>query len=106
MPNSRLDPALGIWNVSWPVNGPYLPGPQKWKRLLTAAEAAMPCRLCGSENQKEFGAEINIHFPGREDLSKTAALVFPELRVCLDCGSAEFALAETELRLLREGIAA
>jgi hypothetical protein len=26
----------------------------------------MACKSCGSDNQHKFGAEINIHFPGRE----------------------------------------
>lgn len=65
----------------------------------------MACRSCGSENQKEFGAEINIHFPGRKFLDKPAVLVFPKLVVCLNCGFAEFTLPETELRLLGEAAA-
>lgn len=46
----------------------------------------MACKSCGSDNQSEFGAEINIHFPGRKGLDKPAVLVFPKLVVCLDCG--------------------
>jgi hypothetical protein len=63
----------------------------------------MACRSCGSENQTEFGAEINIHLPGREGLDKPAALVFPKLLVCLRCGFTEFPIKETELHRLVEG---
>jgi hypothetical protein len=67
--------------------------------------ASMTCRSCGAENQTKFSAEINIHFPGLKNLDKPAVLVFPELLLCLDCGFTEFAIAETELRLLA-GVAA
>lgn len=60
----------------------------------------MSCRSCGSENQTDFGTEINIHFSGMQNLDKPAVLVFPKLVVCLDCGFVEFTLPETELRLL------
>jgi len=66
----------------------------------------MACRSCGSENQTEFGTEINIHFPGRKGLDKPAVLVFPKLVVCLNCGFTQFALPEAQLLLLREGLAA
>jgi hypothetical protein len=69
-------------------------------------KAVVACRSCGSEDQTEFGAEINIHFPGRKGLDKLAVLAFPTLVVCLDCGFTECTLAETELRLLGEGAAA
>ena len=69
-------------------------------------EAVMACRSCGSVNQTEFGAEINIHFSGRKGLDKPAVLVFPKLVVCLDCGVTQFTLPETELSLLREAAAA
>ena len=60
----------------------------------------MPCRLCASENQKEFGSEINIHFPGRKGLDEPTVLVFPTLIVCIDCGFTEFTIRETELHRL------
>jgi len=66
----------------------------------------MACRSCGSANQTEFGAEINIHFSGWKNLDKPAVLVFPKLVVCLDCGLTQFTLPETELSLLREAAAA
>jgi hypothetical protein len=66
----------------------------------------MACTSCESENRAEFGAEINIHFPGRRGVDMPPVLVFPKLMVCLNCGFAEFTVAETDLRLLREGLAA
>jgi hypothetical protein len=66
----------------------------------------MACRSCGSENQTEFGAEINFHVPGRKGWDKPPVLVFPRLVVCLDCGFTQFTLPETELRLLGKGAAA
>ena len=60
----------------------------------------MACRRCASDNHKEFGAEINIHFRGRAGLDKPGVLVFPMLVVCLECGLAEFSVPESELRQL------
>jgi hypothetical protein len=62
----------------------------------------MPCKWCGSFNQKKFSAEIGIHFPGLENIDKPAVWVFPELVVCFNCGSAEFAIPEPELRQLEQ----
>ena len=66
----------------------------------------MSCRLCRSENQKTFPSEINVHFPGASNLTKRTVWAFPNLLVCLDCGFTEFTLAETEMKLLDNGIAA
>jgi hypothetical protein len=63
----------------------------------------MACESCGSENQTELGAEINIHFRRLQNLDKPSVLVFPKLLVCLDCGCSRFTLPEAELRLLRDG---
>jgi hypothetical protein len=61
----------------------------------------MSCKRCSSDNQKEFGVEMNIHFPGREGIDKGAVVVFPQATViCLNCGFAEFSVPETELRRL------
>ena len=62
----------------------------------------MQCKACGSHNQTEFNAEINVHFPGKKNLDKPAVLVFPKFLLCLDCGFAEFTLREDELLLLDE----
>jgi hypothetical protein len=66
----------------------------------------MPCKSCGSNNLSKFWGEIAIHFPGLKNLDKTVVWVFPELVVCLDCGTAHFAVPEAELRLLQKGNAA
>ena len=58
------------------------------------------CKSCGSNWQKKFIAEMGIHFPGLKNIDKPVVWVFPEVVVCLDCGTAEFAVAEAELREL------
>jgi hypothetical protein len=65
----------------------------------------MSCKSCQSQNQREFNAEIAIHFPGLKCLDKPIVWVFPKLAVCLDCGFAQFAVPESETRLLKEGSA-
>ena len=60
----------------------------------------MPCKSCGSVNQGKLSAEIGIHFPGLKNIDKPVLWVFPELIVCLDCGTAEFPVPEAELREL------
>jgi len=66
----------------------------------------MPCKLCGLVNQKKFSAEIGIHFPELKDIDRPVVWVFPEVVVCLDCGTAEFAVPEAERRQLAKGDAA
>jgi hypothetical protein len=66
----------------------------------------MLCKSCGSVNQKKFSAGVDIHFPGLKDIDKPAVWVFADVVVCLDCGIAEFAVPEEELRQLAEGDAA
>jgi len=66
----------------------------------------MSCKSCGSDNQSKFTAEMAIHFPGLKNIDKHVVWIFPELVVCLDCGTAEFAVPEAELRLLAKGDAA
>ena len=66
----------------------------------------MPCKSCGSVNQKKFSTEMGIHFLGLKNIDKSVVWVFPEVVVCLDCGTAEFAVPEAELRQLAMGDAA
>jgi len=63
----------------------------------------MACRSCRSKNQTELGAEINIHFPGREGLDKPAVLAYPVVVVCLDCGFFRYKVPASELLLLETG---
>jgi len=63
----------------------------------------MPCKSCGSENLGRFRGEIAVHFPGLINLDKPIVWVFPEILVCLDCGTAQFAIPESQLRLLQKG---
>ena len=66
----------------------------------------MPCKSCGSVNQRKFTAEVAVHFRGLSDLEKPIVRIFPEKLVCLDCGNAEFAVPKSELRVLAKGDAA
>jgi hypothetical protein len=38
-----------------------------------------------------------------KNVEKPVVFVFPEILVCLDCGSAEFVMPEAELRQLAKG---
>jgi len=64
------------------------------------------CHSCGSDKRGMFTAEIAIHFPGFKGLDKPHVWVFPQVVVCLNCGSAEFLVPENELRALAKGDAA
>jgi hypothetical protein len=43
-----------------------------------------------------------FHFPGLEGLDKPIVWVFTQLLVCLDCGTAQFAIPKAELSVLAE----
>lgn len=64
----------------------------------------MPCNKCASENQREFSAEVAIHFTGIAGLQKPIVWTFPKLLVCLHCGQAEFNVPERELTVLVTGV--
>jgi len=66
----------------------------------------MSCKSCGSVNQKKFSAEMAIRLPELKGIGKPVVWAFPEVVVCLDCGTAEFAVPEAELRQLSKGDAA
>ena len=63
----------------------------------------MYCKSCQSTNQSKFPSEVNIHFPGRNNLTKPCVWAFPEIVVCLDCGFTEFHIEGVELGRLAEG---
>jgi len=58
---------------------------------------------CACENYREFNGELAIHFPGIKFLPKRIVWVFPKVRVCLDCGHADFSVPERELNVLVTG---
>jgi hypothetical protein len=65
----------------------------------------MSCKSCQSQNQTLFPSEICIHFPdGLQALDNQPVMVFPQLRVCLNCGFTEFSIPEAELRVLVQGV--
>ena len=66
----------------------------------------MPCKSCGSVNQRKFNSEMGIRPLGLKNIDKPVVWVFPELVVCLDCGTAEFAVPEPQLHHLAKGDAA
>ena len=49
---------------------------------------------------------MDIHFPGLKNIDKPAVWVFAEVVVCLDCGTAKFAVPEEELHQLAKEDAA
>jgi|HubBroStandDraft_6_1064221.scaffolds.fasta_scaffold94433_2 hypothetical protein len=72
---------------------------QPLKTIFTE-KPVRPCTACSSKRQAEFGAEINIHFRGLENIDHPGVLVFPKILVCLDCGFSRFTTPEPELALL------
>jgi hypothetical protein len=76
--------------------------PNRW-RSVSESGGGVSCKSCGSVNQRKFTGEIGIHFPGLKSIDKPVAWVFPEIVVCLECGTTEFAVPEAELRLLAKG---
>ena len=71
--------------------------------LLFQSGGGMPCKSCGSVNQREFSAEMGIRFLGPKSIDKPIMWIIPELIVCLDCGTAEFTMSGPELRQLARG---
>ena len=64
----------------------------------------MLCNRCSAENPQTFNGELAIHFKGLAGLNKPVVWVFPEITICLNCGSAEFVVPERELKVLRDGV--
>jgi len=61
------------------------------------------CKYCESENQTSFGGEIALHFRGLVGLNKPILWVFPDVSVCLNCGTAVFGVPDREMQVLRDG---
>ena len=66
-------------------------------------EESRLCSSCASRRITEFHGEICLHFPGGlARLDNRPVFVFPNVFVCLDCGSAQFAVPEAELELVQQ----
>ena len=58
----------------------------------------MRCKSCRiGQPEQSLSAEMGIHFLGLNNMDKPVVWVFPEVVVCLNCGTAEFAVPEEEL---------
>jgi hypothetical protein len=81
---SSLAPEEGrdLWDATMTLS--------RLKRTVEKEGIRHVCKLCGSVDQKKFGAELGIHFPELKDIDKPVVWVFPEVLVCLDCGTAEY----------------
>ena len=66
----------------------------------------MRCKSYGWEKTGNFTAETLIHFKGLQNIDVPPVWVFPELLVCLDCGTAQFVIPKEELPHLQRGKAA
>jgi hypothetical protein len=82
-----------------PTSGGYLSD----RYTPLSSEGLMQCNPCRSEHQLTCPAEVSIHFPGLENLTKPTVMVFPSLQVCSDCGTTQFVIPHVELRELVEG---
>jgi hypothetical protein len=60
----------------------------------------MSCTSCASDNQRKFGAEINIHQFDLRNLNRQGVLVFADLVVCLACGCSLLTIPQTRLAWL------
>ena len=63
----------------------------------------MTCKACGHSRHGAFRAEIAIRPPGPRSLEKPPVWVFPEIRLCLERGRAEFSIPQYEVELLAKG---
>ena len=73
---------------------------------LGAAAEVECCPTCSaSSRQMEFRGEICLHFPGGlQSLNKPLVWAFPQVVVCLDCGTARFTVPEAELKLIEANL--
>jgi hypothetical protein len=74
-------------------------------RSNAVIDEGRPCHSCASSRKVEFNGEICMHFPGGlESLNKPLLWAYPKVVVCLDCGSAQFTVADAELKLIHENL--
>ena len=53
----------------------------------SASVRGAACPSCGSVKHSRFPAEMAIHLSGLKNVNKPTVWLFPEVLVCLDCGS-------------------
>jgi hypothetical protein len=70
---------------------------QIWEGALWSVPHASPFK------QAEFTAEMIVHSPGLKNIDRPGVWLFPELRVCLDCGFCRFTVSEANLASVTEG---
>jgi hypothetical protein len=74
------------------------------KSILTAGVSSVvqeaACVSCGSVNRSNFDTEIAVHFNFSKNPNRPHVFLFPNIWFCLNCGRAEFAIPESELRAL------
>jgi hypothetical protein len=63
---------------------------------------AVGCSACGSIRRQKLESEITIHFPKLIDIDKRPVVVVAELRVCGNCGKADFVVPNEKLAQLVE----
>ena len=73
---------------------------------MTIAQAStvsflMLCGHCESP-LTSFTSEMAIHFAGLAGLDKPIVWLFPEVRICLQCGTAEFVVPARERKVLAD----
>jgi hypothetical protein len=68
--------------------------PREWVR--------MACKVCGFDRQSKVNGEIGIRYPGLQGLEQPIVWVFPQLLVCLNCGTAQFAIPNALLSVFAE----
>jgi hypothetical protein len=62
------------------------------------------CKVCASDNQQNFPAEMHVGFPGIKRVSLSPVYISAGLLVCLDCGHADLLIPATKLERLKEGM--
>ena len=61
----------------------------------------MACKVCNSDNQTEFVAEISFVGAGRSALKQAPVYTIQKPLVCLECGFAELVVPKPELLALK-----
>jgi hypothetical protein len=71
----------------------------KFKIFLFAVR--MICNKCGSSQTSRFTGELCIHRGGLRSIGNTH-LLYPDVIICMTCGSGEFGVQHRDLNRMRE----